>query len=368
MNANDSQRPSEPRLRDTLRQDLQHADLIRSFQRDFGELKQFYIEEEQNLKLAQMKWYKRWFFLLWWLLKSMMLKLTPARRILFFVGFALILAARFVVIEDHRIQTSNWEVLGGFLLVFVLMLELKDKLLARDELEAGRKVQHALMPERSPNVPGWSLWLFTRPANEVGGDLVDFLRINEERAGVVLADVAGKGLQAALLMVKLQATIRALASDFQSTSDLMSRINKIFHRDTPSNMFASILYVELTDNSGELRFVNAGHFPPVLLGSNGISEMSKGETGLGLVSTSSYSEQIQTLQRGETFLAYSDGLTEARNAQGEFLGTERFFRLLSRLSAYSVEGMGQAITSEVDQFVGEARANDDLSLIILRRS
>lgn len=368
MNANDSQRPPEPRLRDALRQDLKHTDIFQSIRRDFSELRKFYIEEEQNLRLAQMKWYKRWFFLAWWLLKSMMLKLTPARRILFFAGLVLILASRTVTVEGHGIQTSNWEVLGGFFLVFVLMLELKDKLLARDELEAGRKVQHALMPERSPNVPGWSLWLFTRPANEVGGDLVDFLRINEERSGVVLADVAGKGLQAALLMVKLQATVRALTSDFQSTSDLMSRINKIFHRDTPSNMFASLLYVELRDNSGELRFVNAGHFPPVLLGSNGIREMSKGETGLGLVSTSSYSEQFQTVERGETFLAYSDGLTEARNEQGDFFGTERFFRLLSRLSAYSVEGMGQAITAEVDQFVGEARANDDLSLIILRRS
>ena len=368
MNANDSQRPPEPRLRDTLRQDLKHPDFFQSLRRDFSELRQFYIEEEKNLRLAQMTWYKRGFFLAWWLFKSMMLKLTPARRILFFVGFVLILASRSVGIQDDQIQTSNWEVLGGFLLVFVLMLELKDKLLARDELEAGQKVQNALMPERSPNVPGWSLWLFTRPANEVGGDLVDFLRINEERSGVVLADVAGKGLQAALLMVKLQATIRALASDFQSTSDLMSRINKIFHRDTPSNMFASLLYVELRDNSGELRFVNAGHFPPVLLGSSGIREMSKGETGLGLVSASSYSEQIQTLQRGETFLAYSDGLTEARNEQGDFFGTERLFRLLSRLGAYSVEGMGQAITSELDQFVGEARANDDLSLIILRRN
>src|SRR5512138_3275825 len=94
----------------------------------------------------------------------------------------------------------------------VLMLELKDKLLARSELEAGRTVQLALMPDRPPVVPGWDIWLYSRSANDVGGDLVDYLQIDPQRLGVMLGDVAGKGLPAALLMAKLQATLRALVS------------------------------------------------------------------------------------------------------------------------------------------------------------
>ena len=92
---------------------------------------------------------------------------------------------------------------GGIILIAVLMLELKDKLAARDELEAGRTVQLALMPESSPAVPGWDLWLHTEPANDVGGDLIDHLQIDDSHHGVALGDVSGKALPAALLMVKL---------------------------------------------------------------------------------------------------------------------------------------------------------------------
>ena len=97
----------------------------------------------------------------------------------------------------------------------MLILELKDKLIARSELEEGQKVQRALMPIENPIVDGWDLMLFTRSANDVSGDLVDFLKINDERIAITIADVAGKGLSAALLTAKLQATVRAICRGFQ---------------------------------------------------------------------------------------------------------------------------------------------------------
>jgi sigma-B regulation protein RsbU (phosphoserine phosphatase) len=315
-----------------------------------------------------MKWFKRMFFLAWWLVKSMLLKLTPARRILLFIGFFFILGGGSIIIHSEEVRTTgNWQILGGVLLLFVLMLELKDKLLARDELEAGRKVQQALMPAPSPSVAGWSVWLFTRPANEVGGDLVDFLNFGSNRNGLVLADVSGKGLQAALMTAKLQATIRALGQDYGSIPKLVSKINEIFHRDSLPNMFASLLYAEIAPDSAHIKFVNAGHLPPLLLQSGTIRETSKGEQALGLIRTSSYTEQTVELQRGDIFFAYSDGLTEARNERGEFFGPERLLRLLPTWQNLSPERLGNAVTTEVDWFVGDARANDDLSLVILKR-
>jgi phosphoserine phosphatase RsbU/P len=367
MTTTDPDQKPDPKLRQTLKQDIKSRDLWSTIRRDYRELEKFYIDDEKKQRLGQMKWFKRGFFLSWWLIKSMLLKLTPARRILLFIGFFLILGGGGIIIQGDHVRTGNWEVFGSVLLLFVLMLELKDKLLARDELEAGRKVQHALMPERSPFVPGWSLWLFTRPANEVGGDLVDFLNFNDNRKGVILADVSGKGLQAALLTAKLQATVRALGEDYESIALLTSKINAIFHRDSLPNMFASLLYIELSPDSGHIKFVNAGHLPPVLLTAGGMRETTKGEQALGLIGSSSYTEQVADLDRGDVYLGYSDGVTEARNELGEFFGQERLQRLLPSLRNLGVSEIGQMITSEVDRFVGEARANDDISLVIVKR-
>lgn len=367
METTDFKHSAQPNLRQTLREDIKTGDLWHSLLRDYRELEKFYIDDEKKLRLDQMRWLKRTIFLAWWLLKSLILKLTPARRILLFIGIFFSLGGGVIIVRGDAFATGNGNILGAALFLFVLMLELKDKLLARDELEAGRKVQRALMPDPTPSIPGWSVWLFTRPANEVGGDLVDFLSFGTNRNGLVLADVSGKGLQAALLTAKLQATIRALGQDYESISKLVSKINEIFHRDSLPNVFASLLYAEAAPDSAQIKFVNAGHLPPLLVQSGIIHEMSKGEQALGLIGTSAYSEQTVELHSGDIFFAYSDGVTEARNDKGEFFGSERLLRLLPTWKQLSAEKIGNAVTSEVDWFVGEARANDDLSLVILKK-
>ena len=112
------------------------------------------------------------------MVRSLFLHLTPLRRLLTVAGLVFVLMDTTIIINDGNVNSNNSGFIGGTLIFIVLMLELKDKLLAKDELEAGRKVQRALTPERSPKVNGWSIWLFTRPANEVGGDLVDYLKLN----------------------------------------------------------------------------------------------------------------------------------------------------------------------------------------------
>ena len=161
---------------------------------------------------------RRGFWLAGWLLKSLFLKLTPLRRVIFLV--ALVLLVLVAEAGDDRQRHERGRRLAAcsaaFLLVGLLLLELKDKLLARHELEAGRAVQRALMPDRCPSLAGWDVWLYTRPANDVGGDLVDCLELGPGRVGFTLADVAGKALPAALLMAKVQSTLRALATDAPS--------------------------------------------------------------------------------------------------------------------------------------------------------
>ena len=359
---------SEQKFTRVLRDDIKNVRFQKDVKREFRELRSFYISEEQNQRLTGMNPLRKGFHLIIWTFKSLFLYLTPLRRILAIAGLLIVfMGSSVIVINDGNVQSNNTGLFGGALIFIVLMLELKDKLLAKDELEAGRKVQQALMPEQSPKVDGWSIWLYTRPANEVGGDLVDYLKINENRIGLVIGDVAGKGLHAALLMAKLQATIRAIAADFDCLSKLCTKINSIFFRDSLSNIFASMLYMEIKPSESYIRFVNAGHLPPYLINQNGIKEISKSNPAIGLMKDFNYNEDILEIEKGDILISYSDGVTEAQNEFGQFFEKERFANFLSRIKNYSFENIGVAIIEAVDDFVGDSPVVDDLSLIIIRK-
>ncbi|MFQ5626458.1 MAG: SpoIIE family protein phosphatase, partial [Methyloligellaceae bacterium] len=140
----------------------------------------------------------------------------------------------------------------------------QDKLLARDEIEVARQVQLARFPQEQPRLPGWAVWSYTRPANDVGGDLVDYIELDSGRLGVALGDVAGKGLGAALLTAKLQATLRALVPECRTLDELGGRLNTILHRDGLDNRYATLFYLELAHEGGHVRFLNAGHNPAIV--------------------------------------------------------------------------------------------------------
>ena len=364
---NGTNRTTEQKFTRVLQDDLRNVKFKKDVKREFKELRNFYITEEQNKRLSGMHPIHKGFHLITWMIKSLFLHLTPIRRILTIIGLLIIIFGSGIIINDGSTQINNTGLVGGALIFIVLMFELKDKLLAKDELEAGRKVQRSLMPEMNPKVEGWSIWLFTRPANEVGGDLIDYLKISENRIGIVIADVAGKGLHAALLTAKLQATIRALAADYESLSKLCNKINNIFYRDSLSNIFASMFYMEIKPADATIRFINAGHLLPFLIIGNEINEIKKNNPAIGLMNNFSYSEDIINMMSGEILIAYSDGITEAQNEYGMFFEKERFIKVLSNISNYKFESIGEAIVDAVDRFIGDAPVNDDLSLIIIKK-
>jgi hypothetical protein len=369
MSAKNSNNIPEPKLAQTLIKDIRRGDFKRTLRRDYSELKEFYLDNERKARLRDMGSIKRGFWMSWWLLKSLFFKLTPARRILLVISVLLMLQSGTVGYQGENIRIeSDTGKIGFVVLLFVLMLELKDKLMAQSELEAGRSVQRAFMPKQSPSVPGWELWLMTRPANEVGGDLVDYLEIGKERYGMVLGDVAGKGLKAALLMAKLQATLRALAADFTSLAELGAKLNMILRRDGLPNSFASLVYFELQAGSGTVRLLNAGHMPPLIFKDGAIQETAHGGVAIGVMPEANFAEQQIEFQRGDTLLVYSDGLTEAANEAGEFFGEQRLLTRLRSFTGLSAPQIGERLVAEVDQFVGEARAHDDLSVIVLKRA
>ena len=129
-------------------------------------------------------------------------------------------------------------------------------------------------------------------------------------------------------MAKLQATLRALIHDIRSLEKFGSKINKISHRDALPNKFATLLYFEICPDIGDLQFLNAGHFPPILLQGNKIIEMPKGDPALGIIADTIYTEQKISLKKGDLLVAYSDGITEARDEHGNFFGEKQLLDLI----------------------------------------
>jgi hypothetical protein len=358
----------------TLRDDFQVVaeDMRRrGFKRAIGgtlaSLETFYLSHDERRQLAAMPRGRQMLRRLWWLIKGLLMKLTPARRIMLAAALVtLVLGLQRIDIGTVHVSL-RFPLVGTFLLLAVLVLELKDKLVARDELEAGRKVQLALMPSATPQVPGWDVWLYTQPANDVGGDLVDHLNIDERRHFVALGDVSGKALPAALLSVKLQATLRALAPNFDDLGELGAALNFILQRDALPSRFASLVYLLLTTDSGRVRVLNAGHMPPVLVHQDTVTSMPPGSVVLGIIAGATFSEQVVELNTGDTLIVYSDGISEAMNEADEFFGEERLYAIAQQTSGQPVSTIGARILEAVAGFIGYAPVSDDVSLMVLRR-
>lgn len=346
--------------------DIKQIKFKQDIKREFRDIKEFYLNDEQKLRLQEVTGVKRFLRQFWYLIKSAYFHLTPLRRFFVLLGTVLLLLGRSVSVDGTSVSTND-AFLGGLCILFVLVLELKDKLIAKSELEEGQKVQRALMPPENPVVDSWDIMLFTRSANDVSGDLVDFLKIHDDRIAMTIADVAGKGLSAALLTAKLQATIRAVAEDSQRPSELAKKTNHVFHRDSLPNLFASMIYLEISPDTNHIKYVNAGHFPPVIINKEGITELQKGDAALGLMENVNYHDSTIELNAQEMFIAYSDGVIESTNEYNQFFGREKLFNLLKMNYNLTASEMGRNILNAVDLFRGEAKASDDLSFMIMKK-
>lgn len=349
------------------RNDLRGKSFTERVRREFRDLRDAMLTDEQRARLRRHWAPLRWALGGFWLMRRLLMSLTPTRKVLLIIGLVLSLAR--ITVQSDRMNTDGGIAPAGLILIlFVLMLELKDKLLARHELEDGHAVQRALMPERSPAVSGWRLWLFTRPANEVGGDLVDFVRLDRGRSALVIGDVAGKGLKAALLTAKLQATLRAFIPESPSLVDLVSRVNAVFRRDALPQVFASVACACIEEGKGAVEIVNAGHPPPLVVRLNSVEQLAKGGPALGLIDSAQFGRQAVDLAPGEIVLIYSDGLIETRNGAGEFFGEEKLRTMLAGSCESSAGELGDRLVEACDRFQGDAPAHDDLSLVILQRT
>lgn len=188
------------KMRHTLRDDLRQGGFIKNLKSEFQALQAFYLDEDEREQLKQMGWFRKFFKSMIWLFKGLFYNMTPFRRLLFVAAVILFFSISAQVNGNQVDVQRNGSILSMMVFIFILMLEVKDKLLATSELRHGRAVQEALLPEAQPKFDGWDIYLYSYPANDVGGDLIDFNATGEQSADIALGDVAGKGLPAALFM------------------------------------------------------------------------------------------------------------------------------------------------------------------------
>jgi serine phosphatase RsbU (regulator of sigma subunit) len=247
--------------------------------------------------------------------------------------------------------------------------EARERERIEQELQVARRIQQELLPEATPELDGWQLAPYYRPAREVGGDFYDFLELEDGRLGLVVGDATGKGMPAALVMASARSMLRAVVQALGSSSpgDVLGRVNDALVTDIPSNMFVTCFYAVLDPNSGHLVYANAGHDMPYLHRNGDAEELRARGMPFGLMPGMSYEEKETTLRAGEAALFYSDGLVEAHDPEGEMFG---FPRLRALISEHAEQGpLGDFLLEELYSFVGEGwEQEDDITLLTLRRS
>ena len=365
---NASRTGADPRrLRDVIVDDVKRGGAFRSLRRDVRDIYRFYLTEEERERLGRMSRLKRFFWIAWWLVRNLLLRLSPNRRLLLVVAlvfFALHPTATWSNVD----LTIDFSPAAFLLVLLVLALELKDKLLARDEIEVAREVQLSLLPKSHPAIPGWEVWSATTPANDVGGDLIDYIVGAEGRTGLALGDVAGKGMGAALLCAKLQATLRALAPQAKDLESLGAGLNGVLERAGLDNRYATLFYLEIAPRDPEVRYLNAGHNPALVVKPSGILPLTASSLPLGMLPGTAYAQGTVAFAAGDALVLYSDGITEATNAAGSEYGLARLESVVGEGRALSAEALARTILADVARFLDGERPHDDQSILVLRRT
>jgi serine phosphatase RsbU (regulator of sigma subunit) len=250
--------------------------------------------------------------------------------------------------------------------------EARERERIEQELQVGRRIQQTSLPKEVPELEGWEITPYYRPAREVGGDFYDFFELEDGRVGVVVGDATGKGVPAALVESATSSMLRAVAQALGSSSpgEVLAQVNETLGARIPPNMFVTCFYAIVDPKSGRLRYANAGHDLPYLRRRSGdaAEELRARGMPLGLMPEMSYEEKEASLSEGESVLFYSDRLVEAHDPKRKMFGFPRLRRLVAEHDAEEgslVDFLMDALRS----FTGDRwEQEDDIALVTIRRS
>lgn len=307
---------------------------------------------------------------------AMLMKLSPARRV--FLLLTLILGILSLPGQAGAKLPGGGEIsplVPIAMLVFLLALELADRVTMKRDLEIAREIQRWLVPEKPPQIPGADIAFASRPANTVGGDYYDAFLMDRgagsahpTRLLMVVADVAGKSVPAALLMATFQASLRSLTTSAISLSELVTGMNRYAcAHSLGGRRFTTAFFAELNPETRALSYISAGHNPPMIRRASGqLEHLSVGNLPLGIGPAVEYERGSAVLNPGDLLVIFTDGMIEAVNEAEEEFSEDRLIKCLEKVPVESAQKTLDALIASVDAFAGRARQHDDLTCLILR--
>ena len=293
---------------------------------------------------------------------ALLRKLSPARRIFLLITIALVV----IDLVERNGDTSILVISAAFILL--LALELADRVTMKRDLEIAREIQRWLVPAAPPEVAGFDLAFATRPANTVSGDYYDAFYREGGRLLLIVADVAGKSIPAALLMATIQASLRTLAAAPVGLEEVVLGLNRYACANSLGGLrFTTAFLGELDLASRTMRYICAGHNPPLLRRAPGVLErLEAGGLPLGVMASARFEQGAVTLDSGDMLVVFTDGVAEAENERQEEYGEPRLLAVVRGLDAGTAAEALKTVISAVDTFVGRTRQHDDITALVMR--
>ncbi len=248
-----------------------------------------------------------------------------------------------------------------------LLAENVERKVLEEELKMARRVQRQLLPRESPAINGYDLCGLAVPSRQMAGDYYDFIQIGETELALVVADVSGKGMPAAILTATLHAAIRSNEDVQGDPTGMMCRINSLLYRSTSAEEFATLFYGVIDLETGNLRYANAGHEFPFLLGPDGAFNLGESGIILGCLEQFAYTESSCSIPRDSSLVLFTDGLTDSESPQGLNFGSDRLKRTLEMNTRKSSKEICSIVLDEIKEFSRKGAGIDDMTLIVLKR-
>ena len=239
------------------------------------------------------------------------------------------------------------------------------------EMEQAGKIQGSFLPEEIPDIPGWEISAILKSARETSGDFYDFIHLAGDKLGIVVADVADKGIGAALYMTTCRTLIRTFAGEHPEAPELvMAEVNQRILADTHGGLFITVFYAVLDATNGDIKYCNAGHNPPFVFSTGqSDSHLDLTRTGmpLGILAEAAWEQGKITLKKDDLLVCYTDGITENQNEAGQFFGEDGLAALIQANLTLSAEALQEFLLEAVLAYSGSSQF-DDMTLLVVKRS
>jgi serine phosphatase RsbU (regulator of sigma subunit) len=278
--------------------------------------------------------------------------------------------------KGRRFRARRIEIIHGIAQQAALAIQndlLQQEMVVRERLETevqlARQIQQTFIPQSLPTLAAWQFAARWRTARQVGGDFYDVIELPNHKFGLFIADVADKGMPAALFMALTRTLLRAAAIERNSPVEVLRRVNDQLLPDTQQGMFVTAVYGVLDVASGEFTFVNAGHNPPFWVKGNGVVEkLTRTAVALGVMEQPNMQERTISLAEGDLLLLYTDGLTEAFSPTDDMFGDARLADALASLPSHTAEEVLVLVEHRLNEFIESVPLGDDLTMLAVKRT